>query len=137
MKNIILLAILIFVTKLSAQTESNNAVIYLYNKTKISMFEVVKVVSINDKEIATVKEKSLLIYNVLVPGTLKITIESGVLTRGTLSNTAKTSKNFLIEAGKEYHIITKLSQMGIKVKIANDKEIAKLKKAKYKETIKK
>jgi hypothetical protein len=133
MKNILLIAIILIASKLSAQTDSKSAIIYLYNKTVHA--QAAKVVYVNDKEIATVKKKNKLIYKVLEPGTLKITIESGILQRGTLYSMTKIKKNFLIEAGKEYHFIAKQTVMGIDVKIANEKEIAKLKKAKYKETI--
>ena len=134
MKSIFLIAV-ILLTPLAAKLYSQTLSIYNNN----TRFGIVNVISLNDKEIVTLKPKSVLIYKDLDTSTQKISIESIYIAKGKKYPFGKPIDNtYTFEKGKEYHITSKVNSMGaVEIKLANEKEIAKLKKAKYKETINK
>jgi hypothetical protein len=140
MKKIFLLAIIMVATKLYSQTETKSAIINIYNNNKNnnSRQKTINEISINDQNVATLNPNSILVYKFTQTGTLKLTVGSKFVINGILYPVAVTVKNFDVELGKEYHVTCKFNPFkGDLIELANEKEIAKLKKAKYKETINK
>lgn len=137
MKNLNLLLFLLVSLKIYSQSNSEYSIINIYNNN--TRDGVVATVYIDNKEIATVKPKSLLKYKVSNSGEHVIKVKTVYLFKGQEYPVGKpVDKTLNTEKGKVYYVSTKAKGMGgVSLSIANDKEIEKLKKLKINEILEK